>query len=204
MVYIFDFDGTICDSMKVIVDTVNSYLTKKGKKPVTQKDIKEKGIEELVKEYRLSKLQTLLFVLKGRQEFKKFIPQLKPFPTLPSILHKLSITNHLLVLSTNSKNNIKKFLSLNNLIHLFGSVENNPFLFNKAYSLNKIIKKNKFNPNDIFYIGDELRDIKAAKKVGIKSVAVTWGYEGKELLKTAHPDFLISDSRELLLLEKQL
>lgn len=198
VVYIFDFDGTICDSLDVVVETANKYLTKKGKTRISVNDIRTKGIERLLREYKLTKLQILMFVLKGRHEFKKFASQLKVFPELLPILQKLSTSNTLAILSTNSKQNIKKFLETNKISDLFIFVENNPFLFNKAGSLKKIMRKYKFNPNETFYIGDELRDLKAGRVAGIKSVGVTWGYEGKELLKIANPDFLVDSPIKLL------
>ena len=44
---------------------------------------------------------------------------------------------------------------------------------------------------------DEVRDIEAARKSGIKSVAVTWGYNSKDALLKENPDFLINSPDEL-------
>ena len=203
MDYIFDFDGTICDSFEVVLETANKYLAKHGKQ-VTAHDIRSKGIEKLLKEYKLSTLQTLLFVYKGRREFQKFESQLKVFDGLPPVLAKLSLTNRLGVLSTNSRENVYKILSRNKLLDLFAYIISEPFLFNKAKRLKTIIKKNKLNPKEVFYIGDEIRDIKAGYEANVNSVGVTWGYEGQKLMKESKPDFLVSSPQELLLLGKQL
>jgi phosphoglycolate phosphatase-like HAD superfamily hydrolase len=45
--------------------------------------------------------------------------------------------------------------------------------------------------NDITYIGDEDRDIIAAKRLGVGVIAVSWGYNYKELLIKEKPDYLI-------------
>ena len=42
--------------------------------------------------------------------------------------------------------------------------------------INKIIKQNQAQKNNVFYVCDEVRDIEAARKSGIQSIAVTWGY----------------------------
>ncbi len=198
MNYIFDFDGTICDSFAVVLATANKYLTQNNKKPITAKDIRTKGIEKLIKEYKLSKLQTLIFVYKGRKEFKKFKSGLKIFPGLSSILEEISTTNTLVILSSNSKENIYEILKKNKILHLFKFIETNPFLFNKGKKLKEIIKKEKLNPKEVIYFGDEIRDIRAGKVANVKTAAVTWGYEGEKLLKSTNPDFLISSPRELL------
>jgi len=42
-------------------------------------------------------------------------------------------------------------------------------------------------------VGDETRDIEAAKAAGFQSVAVTWGYNSKKVLENARPDFIVED-----------
>jgi phosphoglycolate phosphatase-like HAD superfamily hydrolase len=45
---------------------------------------------------------------------------------------------------------------------------------------------------------DEVRDIEAAKKSGIKSIAVAWGYNTKDALIKENPDFLVNSPDELI------
>lgn len=66
--------------------------------------------------------------------------------------------------------------------------------------LKKIIKELKINPGEVAYIGDEARDIEAAKKAGILAVAVTWGFEGEIPLRNEDPDYLLHKPKELLTL----
>ena len=47
-------------------------------------------------------------------------------------------------------------------------------------------------------MGDETRDVEAAKKANIKVVAVTWGFNSPEALAKENPDFLINHPSELL------
>jgi phosphoglycolate phosphatase len=42
----------------------------------------------------------------------------------------------------------------------------------------------------MIYIGDELRDIEAARRVGIAAGAVAWGYNSTEVLERAAPELL--------------
>jgi phosphoglycolate phosphatase len=59
-------------------------------------------------------------------------------------------------------------------------------------------KENHLNCSHVIYIGDETRDIIAAQKAGIRSVAVTWGYNSHKALKAHHPDHLIHSPQALL------
>lgn len=48
------------------------------------------------------------------------------------------------------------------------------------------------------YVGDEVRDIDAAKAVGLISVAVCWGFNSRFALEKAQPSFIADNPEELL------
>ena len=101
------------------------------------------------------------------------------------------------VLTSNSKENVEKYLKKRKITEI-KFVYSNSNLWGKSKSLEKIIKEQKLNPDETMYVGDEVRDIEAAKNAGVKSCAVTWGFQDKELLATVGPDFLIEKPRQLL------
>jgi len=47
-------------------------------------------------------------------------------------------------------------------------------------------------------MGDENRDVEAAKAANISSIAVSWGYQAKSVLSQYHPSFLIESPITLL------
>ena len=58
----------------------------------------------------------------------------------------------------------------------------------------------KLAPADCIYVGDDLRDIQAARAAGMRCVAVQWGYHGTETPGPAawNADALISHPAELM------
>ena len=62
----------------------------------------------------------------------------------------------------------------------------------------KIIEKNKLNYSETYYVGDEVRDIKAAKKAGIYSIGVTWGYNGKTIMDKENPDLVADKPQDII------
>ena len=50
----------------------------------------------------------------------------------------------------------------------------------------------------MIYVGDEVRDIEAARKAGVAAAAVTWGFHAETLLTANHPDHLITEPRQLV------
>ena len=47
------------------------------------------------------------------------------------------------------------------------------------------------------YVGDMTHDIEAGKEAGVKTVALTWGYQSKEILEKHNPDYIIANISEL-------
>jgi phosphoglycolate phosphatase-like HAD superfamily hydrolase len=94
---------------------------------------------------------------------------------------------------------VEKFLQINQL-NVFEFVCSEKNIFNKASKLNHLLKKNKLDPQNVFYIGDETRDMEAAKEVGVKTVAVTWGFNSEKALLERQPDYLIRQPRDLVAL----
>ena len=71
-------------------------------------------------------------------------------------------------------------------------------LFSKHRSIKKYLKSEKIELEEIVYIGDEIRDINAAKKAKVKVIAVTWGFNSKEVLSEYQPDALVDQPQELI------
>ena len=100
------------------------------------------------------------------------------------------------ILTSNSKQNVKEFLTNNNL-NVFDFVYSGSSAFGKARMLESIIRKNKFEKSKTFYVGDEIRDIDAAKKAKVKMIAVSWGYNTIESLEKEDPDYVVNSPQEI-------
>ena len=62
----------------------------------------------------------------------------------------------------------------------------------------KIADEININPCDILFIGDSIYDIETGKNAGMKTMAVTWGYQPKELLLKNKPDFIAETPEEII------
>ena len=52
--------------------------------------------------------------------------------------------------------------------------------------------------NETLCIGDEVRDVQAAKKADVRIVSVSWGFNSPELLEQAGAERIVSTPEELL------
>jgi len=77
---------------------------------------------------------------------------------------------------------------------IFGS----DFHFSKKEKIDHALEKYGVGREQAFYIGDTVGDIREARAAGVRSVAVTWGWHGRERLAAVNPDFLIDTPEELL------
>lgn len=195
---IFDFDGTLADSIDELLLAANSVITKFGQPPLTKPEIRELGLRGIINKRKINKIQLFLGLLYYRKRIAGKIETLDTFPDLIDTLKKLSESHTLGVLTSNSRENVIKFLDHHGLREEFSIIESEINLFGKDRKLNKMVKHYKLSRKQTYYIGDETRDIMAAKRARVIPVAVTWGFEGEKLLRNQKPRLLITTPKKLM------
>src|SRR3989338_4543252 len=124
-IIIFDFDGTIADTMPNIIRIINEHAHEFGYKPFSPVDIEKfRGMrpKELIK-----KIKDIL---------NKDMLDVKVFSGMAEVLHELKKRGYILgILSSNSKENIEKFCENNNLL-IFDFIHSEKNIFGKDKSLN--------------------------------------------------------------------
>ena len=56
----------------------------------------------------------------------------------------------------------------------------------------------KLNCREGYYIGDNVTDIQAGKRAGVKTVGVKWSPKGYQFIEKENPDLLINDYKEFM------
>lgn len=200
---IFDFDGTIANTFPYIFEIIKKLAIEQGITNLTDKDllsVRDKHPLEAIKMFNIPILKLPFLVIRGQKMLKKNINQVKLFPGIKEVLYKLKEKGyHLGVLSSNSVENLNLFFKKNQ-IAIFDFVKSSSNIFGKAWSLRSIVKDNKLRKEEVVYIGDEVRDIEACHDVGIDIIAVTWGFNSKNILKKYQPEYLVAQPAELLTL----
>ena len=205
-IFIFDFDGTIADTYRHSIEIFNRLAGEFRYDTINLKEmdnLKDKTSPELIRSLKVPLLKIPAIISRAKKEFQKEIHLIKPIDglseTLPA-LKKLGV--RIGILSSNSLEVVATFLE-NHHLNIFNFVHTTSKVWSKDASLKKLIKENGFTLEEILYIGDEVRDIVAAQRLGVKVAAVTWGYNSALTLKKYNPDFLIQKPDDLVGLLKQ-
>lgn len=201
-VIIFDFDGTIADTVDALVNIANRLAQEFGYIPITQEELallRNLSSREIIKYSGISILKIPFLVKKVKSELKNKIKELKPISGIKNALILLNNNGYRLgIITSNSQDNVTDFLKVNDLDNLFEFVYSGVTIFGKTTIINNVLKQKQIKPQEVIYVGDETRDIEASKKANIKVIAVTWGFNSQEVLAKQNPDFLIHQPEELL------
>lgn len=201
---IFDFDGTIANTLPYTFRNLFELL-KEEKVNINEqkmiKDVRSKNFQELMKEWKISWVR-LPFILGKIKQIQKYlfneIEKIKFFPGIKKLLVELKRKNYILaILSSNLDNNIIKFLKLNNLDY-FDYIHCGSEILGKSVAISNFIKENGWKKEESIYVGDELRDLEACQKSGVKMIGVSWGLNTTEILKKRGADFIASKPSKIL------
>jgi len=203
---IFDFDGTIADtlpfSFQKFLEIAKLFQIDDLTDRQIINEIRSKSYQELLQgsfKKAWLKLPFIVYMIKNMQkELEKEIEKIKLFPGIKRVLGDLKKNGYkLAIISSNRKESIDKFIKYNN-IDMFDFIHGKTDLFGKADYLEKFVKDFKLKKSEVIYIGDEIRDVEACHKVGIKMIGVSWGLHTVEALKKNGVDYIANKPMDIM------
>jgi len=197
----FDFDGTISDTEKINFKIFEQLADMYKIRRISYEElvnIKKMSARQLI-DYLEVKKHKLPFILRrGKKLLKQNIENVglckKNFVDIVKALKENGVK--VAIITTNSKNNVASFLD-NHAIDCFDFIISSS-MFGKERKIRKVMRKENLGSNDVLYVGDEIRDITAAKLSNIKIASVSWGYNTVESLLKHKPDYMLNDPSELI------
>ena len=197
---LFDFDGTLADSLHRLLDISNSFADEYGYRKVKQEEIpyfRTKSTLETFRELKIPLLKVPVIARRVKKTFQREAHLSQPFAGMYQVLNQLSEKYALGILTSNSQPNVHKFLVQHDLA-IFAFIYTSSNIFGKSSVLKRIVRERNLELNYIIYVGDEMRDIEAARQTGIEVVAVSWGANTKKALAALRPTYLVDKPSELL------
>ena len=198
---IFDFDGTLADTFSVFAESVNVLAARHGFRQVAHDEVNRlRGLSasEILRELQLPVWRVPKVLSDFRDMMQQRISEIRPFNGICNALQTMADQDITLALATsNSFRNTEAVLG-QALMHRFAAIECGSPLFNKARCLRRILQLTHTDKSHAIYIGDEIRDAHAARKIGIQFGAVAWGYTEFDALSALRPDATFHKPVDLL------
>jgi len=193
---IFDFDGTLGNSVLWFATVVNHVADRFGFPHVKGEDVEMlRGMDavQLMKHlelpaWKLPRIATYLRRLMTEQISE--VPLIDGVPEMLRALTEAGVT--IAVVSSNLEHNVRAVLG-DELGLLVATFECGVSLWGKPAKLRHVLRHTGRSAGEAIYVGDEIRDLRAAHDVGMASGAATWGYNTAASLAAAGATAVFTD-----------
>ncbi|MBR0901072.1 HAD family hydrolase [Bradyrhizobium liaoningense] len=196
---IFDLDGTLADSFPWFLRTINDVADRFGFRRVRDEDIEE--LWHASSREILSRLEVPLWKLPAiarhaRRLKAEAAAEIPLFAGVEAMLRTLAANGvQLALVTSDSEANARE--KLGDAAALFSHFDCAASLFGKPAKFRRVVRRAGVAPAQVISIGDEVRDIEAARAVGIACGAVCWGYAAPAALRALEPDHMFEHMRDI-------
>jgi phosphoglycolate phosphatase len=197
---VFDFDGTLADSLTWFRTVLSELLEHHGLPPLTLDEAEAlRGLppKDIMTQLAIPAWKIPLIAADVRQRATDNADQIALYDGIADLIDALAETGiQIAVVSSNGEAAVRAVLGpeLTAKIDQFAC---GAALFGKASIFRKVARRAKTVPARTICIGDEVRDIEAAREAGCDCGAVSWGFATPDILKVSEPDYLYAKTSEI-------
>ncbi|MFH1173873.1 MAG: HAD-IA family hydrolase [archaeon] len=199
---IFDFDGTLIQNLPLLVEVLNDYGKEHGIHIDDVEQHRNKTLQELIKEMGLPFHRIALLARRMKKEVRAKTSTTPFVPGMKSAMEALAKEFKIGIVTANTEENVKIILEREQLHADF--IYANSTILGKNRLLNKLLREQQLTPADVIYVGDEVRDVEACKRAKLHIIAVTWGYNAREILESYQADYVVDSPDDLLRIIRDL
>ncbi|HYG41479.1 MAG TPA: HAD-IA family hydrolase [Bordetella sp.] len=196
----FDFDGTLADTLPWFESILDGVADKYGFRkagPAERAQLRHRSAHEILRVLGIPMWKTPAIMAHVRTLMREGDPGVHLFEGMAEALAQVRATGlRLAVVSSNSAANVQRVLGPQ-ATRWFDDFECGTDMFGKAAKLKRLLARHRVAPQRCILVGDEMRDIDAARKAGVQVAAVAWGYNHPDALATRAPDGIIPTVADL-------
>ncbi len=187
---IFDFDGTLADSAAWMRGVFNQVARRYGFRTVSEAELdmlRGRDNRAIVAHLGVPFWKMPFIAMHMRKLVARDAASIRLFPGVDTLLADLERAGvALAVVSSNSEENVRRILGPESAarIRYWGCGAG---IFGKAARFRRVLREARVRPEEAISVGDEVRDIEAARAARIATGAVTWGYATPEILRAHAP-----------------
>lgn len=190
---VFDFDGVIHDTYEMAYqidrEASGGNLTREQHRDFFNGNIFERVIVDEEKE----KIESEIFYRLQNEAFK----YLKIDENIKNNLEKLAKDYVLFVISSNWEETLNTYFHNNNFTHIFKEVLGAETHCSKVEKFKYLFEKYALVADDCIFVTDTLGDILEGNKVGVKTIAVDFGFHKRDRLEKGKPFKIVSSFDEI-------
>ncbi|WP_201306034.1 HAD hydrolase-like protein [Roseomonas harenae] len=197
---IFDFDGTLADSAAWVMRTLNEEADRFGYRRVDEAEIaalRGQDNRAIIRALGVPMWKLPMIATHMRRRITEDAGSIRLFPGTETMLRALSARGATLAIVTSNEEAVVRRVLGPELADLVAFMECRASIFGKAPLLRRVLRRAGLPAETAIAIGDEVRDIEAARKAGISSGAVAWGYATPEILRARNPARFFARMEEL-------
>jgi phosphoglycolate phosphatase len=187
---IFDFDGTLADSMPwffASLDQTADHFGLARIDPARMDELRDLSSRDALKAIGVPMLKLPAISIYIRDRFAEHMADIKLFDgaaAMLSTLHEAGVK--LAMVSSNAEPNVRHVLG--EAAGLIDHYACGSSLWGKADKFRSVMRTLRQSPARSIGIGDEIRDIDAARKAGLSAGSITFGYNSRTALAAANPE----------------
>jgi phosphoglycolate phosphatase len=198
---LFDFDGTLADSFPSFVRIVNDAAARYRFRPIAAHEVdvlRGYGSRALLRHLQLAPWKLPLVARHHRRALARELDTVTLFPGVAPMLGALADAGvRLALVTSNGEANVRRVLGPA-LLARFAYREYGASLLGKARRFRRVLRASGVAPGDALAVGDDLRDLDAARAAGLAFGAVSWGYARADALAAAAPAFLFGTAEDIV------
>jgi phosphoglycolate phosphatase len=196
---IFDFDGTLADTIDWFRASFHDAIARFDLNQVTPEELEGmRGLSarEIMARLGVSMWQLPAIVNDMRKRKLTAANETSLFAGIPEMLTDLQRFGiKTAIVSSDSEASVRQVLGP--ATALIARFDCGAAVFGKHWKFRRVARILETKPADTICIGDEIRDIEAAKAAGMDSGAVTWGYAIPAALQAAGPTHFFNSIEEI-------
>ena len=207
---IFDFDGTLVDSLGDIVDSMNHVLAEKGFPPHTREEYRSlvgKGIEDLAEkslppDMRDRETVKSILVPYKKRYHEHCLIKTGPYPGIVYMLEKIKKHGIYIAVLSNKAEEFTRYMAdrlfAGDLFDdVVGAREGVPAKPHPESSIG-IAARAGIQPGQFLFVGDSGSDMKTARNACMTPLGVLWGYRDRPELEKEGAMYIVNHPREIL------
>jgi len=197
MLLCFDYDGVIVDSFSVLLDYARRAQRAIGAgRPPRAADlqtIESLAFDALGEHFGLDapgarRFADAVFALQREQGWP-----VAPFDGIGEVLADLAGAHAIVVVTASDTQTVGRALAEHGLAGHVTQVRGGETGLAKAERIGQAMRALGYPPADTWMIGDAISDIREGRRAGVRTAAVTWGYQPERVLAAQRPDRVVRE-----------